>query len=309
MFAKMISRVVPLLALALLTSAFRPPELAPLPNLDKRSPQPVAANQKSAANSLRGNDSQVAVEFHPVTQGAAFVTARRGFLTDADARSRTVSAAAWQAIAKNDPHRPAKAFLQQHRALFGHGPEALDAATVARDFVTPHNRLRTVTWQQRVEGVAVFEGVFTAHTTEKGELVSVASHFVSDAARTAQVAKQNRGARLTAADALRLAAENLSVALTPAELNSTAAAFGAEQKQAFTARGFVGECTAELVWFPMNKDELRLCWNVVLKPRARGETFRVLVDAASGDVLLRRCLTAYLTNSTYRVFTSDSRWG
>ncbi len=306
MLAKLITRVVPLLMLALLTSAFRPPELAPLLNLDKRSPMPVAANQKSAASALRGNDSQVSVELHPVTQGAAFVTSRRGFLTEADDQSRTVSAAAWKAIGKNDPHRPAKAFLQQHRALFGHGPEALDAATVARNFVTPHNRLRTVTWQQRVAGVAVFEGVFTAHTTERGELVSVVSHFVSDAARTALLAKQNRGPRLTAADALRLAAENLSVALAPAEVNSAAAAFGVEQKQSFTARGFVGESTAELVWLPMNKDELRLCWNVVLKPRARGETFRVLVDAASGDVLLRRCLTAYLTNSTYRVFTSDS---
>ncbi len=306
MFAKILWRVVPLLTLALLTSAFRPPELAPLPNLDKRSPQPVAANKKSAASSLRGNDAQVAVEVHPVTQGAAFVTARRGFLTDADAQSRTVKAAAWQAIGKNDPHRPAKSFLQQHRALFGHGPEALDAATVAREFVTPHNRLRSVTWQQRVEGVAVFEGVFTAHTTEKGELVSVASHFVSDAARSALLAKQNRGARLTAADALRLAADNLSTPLAPTELKSSAAAFGAEQKQSFTARDLVGESTAELVWLPMNKDELRLCWNVVLKPRARGETFRVLVDAASGDVLLRRCLTAYVTNATYRVFTSDS---
>ena len=306
MFAKMLLRGVPLLLLALLTSAFRPPDLAPLPNLDKRSSPPVAANNKSAPNSLRRNDPQLAVEIHPVTQGAAFVRARRGFLTDADDRSRTVNAAAWQAIGKNDPHRPAKAFLQQHRALFGHGPEALEAATVARDFVTPHSRLRSVTWQQRVEGVTVFEGVFTAHTTEKGELVSVASHFVSDGARTALLAKQNRGARLTAAAALRLAAENLSSPLAPAEVKSSAAAFGAEQKQSFTARGFVGDSTAELVWLPMNKDELRLCWNVVLKPRARGETFRVLVDAASGEVLLRRCLTAYVTNSTYRVFTSDS---
>ncbi len=306
MFAKKLWRVVPLLTLALLTSAFRPPELEPLPNLDKRAPQTVAAAKKSAAQSLRGNNPQVSVEIHPVTHGAAFVAARRGFLTDAGEKSRTVNAAAWSAIGKNDPHRPAKAFLQQYRALFGHGPEALDAATVAREFVTPHNRLRSVTWQQRVEGVAVFEGVFTAHTTEKGELVSVASHFVSDGLRTALLAKQNRGARLTAAVALRLAAENLSTPLTPAELKSSAAAFGAEQKQSFTARGLVGESTAELVWLPMNKDELRLCWNVVLKPRARGETFRALVDAASGDVLLRRCLTAYVTNATYRVFTSDS---
>ena len=40
--------------------------------------------------------------------------------------------------------------------------------------------------------------------------------------------------------------------------------------------------------------------------RARGEMFRVLVDAQTGEVLLRRCLTSYLSDASYRVFTSDS---
>jgi len=306
MFAKLISHRVPLLALALLTVAFRAPEHAHLPDLDKRAPQPVAASKKSAALSLRNAAPLVTVQLHPITHGAAFVTAKRGFLSEPEGKDRALGAAAWNAIPKNDPHRPTKAFLQQHRALFGHGPEALTAATLQRDFVTAHNRLRTVTWQQRVDGLPVFEGVFISHTTEKGELVSVSSRFVSDDARASLLAKQNRGARLTAADALRQAAENFSITLATGEIAQFRAPAGVEQKQSFTARALVGETTAELVWLPMNKDELRLCWNLILKPRTRGETFRVLVDAASGEVLLRRGLTAYLTNATYRVFTSDS---
>jgi hypothetical protein len=306
MFAKLIWRIVPLLMLTLLTVAFRAPEQAPLPDFDKRAPRPVTASKRAAAQSLRDLTPQAAIRLHPITHGAAFVTVQRGFLSGSEGRSRTVGTAAWNAIPRNEAHRPTKAFLQQHRQLFGHGPEALEAATVQRDFITSHNRLRTVTWQQQVDGIMVFDGVLTAHTTEKGELVSVSSHFVSDDARGALLRKPDRAAQLTAVQAVQAAARNLSVAMVPDELILLSVSMAVEQKHRFEAQKFVGEVTAELVWLPMNKEELRLCWNVILKPRVRGETFRVLVDAASGEVLLRRCLTVYLTNSTYRVFTSDS---
>jgi hypothetical protein len=51
---------------------------------------------------------------------------------------------------------------------------------------------------------------------------------------------------------------------------------------------------------------MRLCWQVELTSRARGEKFRVLVDARSGEVLLRHGLTVYVSPASYRVFTSDS---
>jgi hypothetical protein len=306
MFEKAIRRNAALVALAILTVAFRPPELPPLPDLDKRSAQPAGAVKSTAIKAVRDVASDVTVQLNPVTDGAAHVTAKRGFLTGREGRGPLVSETAWKAIQKSDPHGPTKAFLHQHRLLFGHGPEALDAAAVQRDFVTSHNRLRTVTWQQRVDGIPVFEGVLTSHTTGKGELVSVASGFISEQARAALLGKANRLPRLTAAQAVQRAAENLGspVALTDVALHEKPA--GAEQKHVFHAARLTGETTAELVWLPMNKDELRLCWNIVLKPRSRAETFRVLIDAESGEVLLRRCLTAYVTNSTFRVFTSDS---
>jgi hypothetical protein len=34
--------------------------------------------------------------------------------------------------------------------------------------------------------------------------------------------------------------------------------------------------------------------------------FRVLVDVETGEVKIRRCLTEYISDATYRVFTSDS---
>ena len=56
----------------------------------------------------------------------------------------------------------------------------------------------------------------------------------------------------------------------------------------------------------MGRAEFRLCWDVILTSRLRGEMFRVLVDAQSGEVMLRRGLTRYISDASYRVYTSDS---
>ena len=150
-----------------------------------------------------------------------------------------------------------------------------------RDFITAHNRLRSVVWQQRVDDIPVFEGVLISHTTEKGELVSVSSRFASDTARAGLLAKANRAAKLTAAQAVQRAAEKLDVPLAPVDFALLDRQPGAEQRHRFNVRQLGGDTTAELVWLPLGKDELRLCWNVVLKVRSRGEVFRVLVDAAT----------------------------
>ncbi len=305
MFAKRIARSGALLAIVLSAVAFRPPPATPFPDFDKRSPAPADARQP-AANALRALVPDATIEFDAVTLSAAHVTAKRGFLSGPDGKGRGIGDAALNSIQKNDPHRATKAFLRQHRDLFGHGPEAVEAATVKRDFVTAHNGLHTVVWEQSVEEIPVFEGVLISHTTAKGELVSISSHFVSDATRAGLLSKANRGATLTAAQAVQSAAGKFDVLISPADIELLEPVSGAEQKHRWNIRQLVGETRAELVWLPMNKDELRLCWNVVLKVRSRGETFRVLVDANSGEMLLRRCLTAYVTNSTFRVFTSDS---
>ena len=307
MFAKWILRSAAATGLVLLTVAFRPPPLPPFPDFDKR-PRPVVitADKQKAAADLRALAADATVQFDAVTHGAAHVTTARGFLSGANGQGRAISDAAMAAVPKNDPHRVTKAFLKQHRELFGHGPEALDTAAVKRDFITAHSGLHTMAWEQRVNDVPVFEAVVISHTTAKGELISVSSHFASDTARAALLGKPNRAPKLAAGQAVERAAETLDVQFALAEVALLEPPVGPEQKHRFNIRHLVGETSAELVWLPISQDELRLCWNVVLKIRSRGETYRVLVDAESGEVILRRCVTAYVTNSTFRVFTGDS---
>jgi hypothetical protein len=44
-----------------------------------------------------------------------------------------------------------------------------------------------VVWEQQVDGIPVFEGVFMAHTTKRGELVSLASQFVPEPEKRGKV--------------------------------------------------------------------------------------------------------------------------
>jgi hypothetical protein len=77
------------------------------------------------------------------------------------------------------------------------------------------------------------------------------------------------------------------------------------ETQAFNAPG-LNEANVQLTWLPMDADTLRLCWNVILTNRARGEMFLVLIDTQTGAAHLRRGLTEYISDASYRVFPSDS---
>src|SRR5260370_1237552 len=81
---------------------------------------------------------------------------------------------------------------------------------------------------------------------------------------------------------------------------------GAEKRQRFKAGTLPGEARARLVWLPMDRSTLRRCWEIDLTRHQGGETYRLLIDAQTGEVLVRRCLTFYLSDATYRVYTGES---
>ena len=131
--------------------------------------------------------------------------------------------------------------MQDHRQLFSYGPEALDQARITREYVTPHNGLRTVVWEQQVDGVAVFEAVLISHTTRRGELVNVGSQFLPDPVQAASQGS-SAGAAVTGASgvsarqAVALAARNVGEELVEEKISASGdPAAGAEQRQKFKA--------------------------------------------------------------------------
>ncbi|HEY6168093.1 MAG TPA: M36 family metallopeptidase, partial [Verrucomicrobiae bacterium] len=176
---------------------------------------------------------------------------------------------------------------------------------------TPGSELRTVVWQQELDGVPVFNAKFVGHLTKHGELVNVASGFVADLDGAAARSFANRAAVLgkpavSAARAVAIAGRNVGEAADHATLVSKGAAQGAERREKFSGGGLIGESEAHLTYFPLSRDSLRLGWDVIVTRRQGGEMFRIVVDAETGELLLRHGLTAYISNASYNIYPSDS---
>jgi hypothetical protein len=278
-----------------------------LPNFDARAAgQPSAISPAQAADlaRLRASVPGVKVDFDGVVGSPNWIASTRGFLTGPGGEGLAVSASPPMGAQSfsDDPDRPTKAFLAAHRDLFGHGPEVLDNnALIKRDFVTARSGLHTKVWQQQVGGIPVFDALLISHTTAKGELVGISSHFLAN--------PQGSGASpaLSAAQAVAAAAGNLDEPLSAVDVALTGVPGQTpEFRQTLRAAPFKGDIDARLVWLPMSRETMRLCWQLVIRSTARGRMFEVLVDAGSGEVLLRHCLTEDLSNASYLVFTSDS---
>ena len=282
-----------------------------LPDFDARTQttSPAVDHAQALAN-LKARVPDVQVDFGEIIGSPAWIRSEHGFLTGTNAGG-AVSAPALARFSTTDPYRVTRAFLDEHNALFGHGSEALDTARIKREFITRHNGLHTVVWEQQVDDIPVFEAILVSQTTKRGELVSISSHFVpapdqAAAAGTSTPAAGRSRPVVTAPQALSLAARNIGETLAANDLSARSAAEGADQQQAFGANTLKGDATAHLVWLPMNRNSLRLCWEVVMMSRARSEMFHVLVDARTGEVLMRRSLTENISDASYRVFTTAS---
>jgi hypothetical protein len=288
------------------------PELKRFPDIDRREAkiESEKPSQREAAADLRTRVPGAEVSRHPVTGAPNFVGSHGKFLTGPNGEGGAVRAAAARSIAADDEYRPVKTFIAENRALFGHGPDALDRAAKKRDYRDKHNGLRTTVWQQMVDDIPVFEAILKAHTTATGELVNIGSTWVPDAeasatkgtpARKALLAKPSISAR----EALAVAGQSIGVPLTAEQIAETDAPAGAIKLQHLRAPG-LNEAWAECSWLPMDSQNLRLCWQVVFSSKKRGEMFLALVDAESGEMHVRRCLTEYISDATYNVYTSDS---
>jgi len=283
---------------------------ASLTNLDVRAAAPrknLRPEQQNARDKLKQSVPGAAADFDPILETPKWVHAGAGFLTGENGEGKGVSPDTSKRF-ERDPEKALKGFLHEHRALFRHGPEVLDGAVKKREHATQF--MRTVAWEQNLDGIPVFDSVLVAHTTARGELISVSSLFVPEPARAADKGTPQRRTKAARPDvsaerALRLAAENVGEPVEELAANEAQPA-PKTLKQSFRIKPLPGDATASLVWFPLDGDTLRLGWDVELTRRERGERFRFVIDAETGAVLLRRKLTVEVSDVVYNVFTSDS---
>lgn len=286
-----------------------------LPNIDRRTipaADSLAPVKRAAAAKLTSQIPGLRIEHDSLRQSPKHILSTTGFLTGPSGEGVTVTAAVAGTVPVTEQHRAVKTFLAAHAPMFGHGPEVLDKARIKRDFVARRSGLRTVVWEQRLDDIPIYEGVMVGHTTARGELAGLSSQFIADPERAADAGTPNRAAlqanpTISVEQAVLFAAEAVEEqpelrTILPADARPV----GNERRQRFKAGALPGEADARLTWLPLDASSLRLCWEIELTRRLRGERYRVLIDARTGDVVLRQRLTVYLMPATYNVFTSDS---
>ena len=249
---------------------------ARLPNFDKRQKTEPSPERRAAAERLKTRGAGVAVQFDEVTGSPKHVVSRFG---------RLDNLAKPQGIGPAEAHSEVKAFVRAHGDLFGHGAEALERARVRRQSTNRRSGARTVVWEQQLDGIPVFEGVFIAHTARDGEVASISSQLVPDLDDAAQRGMPNWAAKK---DKLPISRE---------------------MAQAIAGRNVGGDADGartKLVWLATSPDAMRLAWEVPAKARAGGDVYRLLVDSETGEVLVRHARTFYLSDATYHVFTGAS---
>ncbi len=172
----------------------------------------------------------------------------------------------------------------------------LQSLTLLRDYTSTSNNVRHVVFSQSVDGVPVLDAEVAIHLDPQGRAVRI----TSSAAR----GQNRRSVRLVAAaQAAIAAAGNVrpSAAFSPVPAGVQPQGAGAAR---FDRGPFKRDVTATPVWFPLN-GALRLAWRVEVEPDGDPQLYDVVVDAESGEVLLRRNKILYASGQG-RVLQSAS---
>mgnify|MGYP002858231704 CR=1 FL=1 len=235
----------------------------------------------------------VVVDFDPVTKSPKWIGANSRLLTGPQ-----------KELAAQDKDAPITRFIDAHREVFGHGAEALAQARRVTDYTTERSNSRKVVWHQQHLGIDIFEAVLQANLSSDSALINIGSQFMASpqAAEAALPPAPSIGVEQAVAAAGRNLGENIQAeSIRP----MGPASDQPDRRQQFRA-ALLTDADARLGWLPMDTHTLRLTWDITLTSRSRAEMYRVLVDAETGDVLVRHAMTAYISDATYRVFTTES---
>jgi len=264
-------------------------------NAELRTREAVSA-RTAEERALRARIPLLRIDSDPVFGTPRWIASTVRFLTPA------VPGDAFDAVAVT------RAFVAAHPGLFEVVPEELDLARRSRDYLTQHNGVHHLSFQQQIGGVDLLGAELRANVTRHGELVNVSSTMLPRPAgdfATSSIA-------LTPLAAIRGAAASIGTQIT-ADPKPVGSARGASRLRAWAGSPDFRSGTAlttELVYFPITRSDVRAGWKVVLPEIGVGNTYEIVVDATDGRILSRRNETQFLVGGTQdltlRVYTKDS---
>ncbi|MET0164320.1 MAG: M36 family metallopeptidase, partial [Vicinamibacterales bacterium] len=191
-----------------------------------------------------------------------------------------------------------RAFLAGYAGAYGLSTQQLAELELVADYVNPAGNMAWVEFEQRLNGLPVFQGSIRGGFTAKGELARTAGHLAPalDAGGVAT------SPSLSAAQAISRAAVDVGWDVPEAALVQKAEVGG---KLTFDRGPMASDARAWLAYFPLYAGVARLAW--VTEIWGDPDVFLTVQDAEDGTVLWRKNLTSYQTQfARYVTYKSDS---
>jgi len=243
---------------------------SPLPNFDIRLSQEVSRVSSPTRSQLaafarlrRSVGSDLRISFNRVTGTPRHLFSLTSFLTSASGDNR-------REIALD--------FLRENSDLFKLSSEEIHTLRVVKNYVTKHNGVTHLAFQQQYGGIEVFQSDLRVNISSDGRIISVNGQYFPGLTVSLEP-------KLTAAEAVLCAVKEAfpDLAFSPVVKKP---ARGRDQSITFHRGDFTDDVTARLTIFPAH-DRARLGWRVRLHAADRLAWYDTVIDAESGELLYR----------------------
>jgi hypothetical protein len=191
-------------------------------------------------------------------------------------------------------------FVVENAALYGlTAAQARQLQTVA-DYTNPAGNLSWVEYEQRINGIPVFQGYLRADVTNDGRIWRTTGNLSAGLDYT----KLPALAQMTPTNAAIAAAKTIGVNVDAADLRIVSVDSNSHMTK-LRQGPFTEEIKIELVYFPVEPGLAALAYSMVLwEPH---NAYWVLVDAKDGRLLWRKNITNDQTQSvTYSIYDEES---
>jgi hypothetical protein len=208
-------------------------------------------------------------------------------------------------------------FLSNNSNLYGLTTNQIAELKKTADYTNPAGNMSFVDFEQKIDGIPVFQGNVRGAFTKDGELIRTTGRLVpgldyNELSQAKDSLSNNLKSEAAAqavsagspADAVAAAAKTIGVEVNAADLVLKETS---EDGNSFIfERGpFADDIKVDLVYFPLQSGVATLSWSMTLWQDQ--PAYYTLVDAQSGDLLWRKNITEEQTQSaTYSVYDGDS---
>jgi hypothetical protein len=201
----------------------------------------------------------------------------------------------------SDAHESiARGFLAQNKELYGLTDNQVAQLATVADYTNPAGNISWVEYEQRINGIPVFQGNVRAALTKDGEIARTTGNLVPGL----DYAAMQTTPKMSASSAAAAAAKAVGVSTSPLSLRLKSSAKGS-RSTLLTAGPFDEDIKADLVYFATEPGVATLAYSMTLW--GTDADYYIIVDANDGQMLWRKNIRNEQTQSvSYNVYNDDS---